>query len=172
MAELRSAMGITQASLYAAFGNKEQLFREAVELYRRTVGTTTARALEDKATAYESIQAMLQDAVETFTTTGRPAGCLVVLGAVNCSAENKPVQDYLLALRLRTPEAIAERIRRGQRDGDVPRDAPVEALAAFYATVLHGLSIQARDGVSRKTLTKVVDCAMKHLNRLRKRNER
>jgi len=160
MAELRSAMGITQASLYAAFRNKEQLFREAVDLYRRTAGTTTIRALEDNPTARESIEAMLRDAAEAFSTTGRPAGCLVVLGTMNCSPESKPVQDHLLAFRLKTPKAIAERIRRGQREGDVSKHTDADALAAYYATVLHGLSIQARDGAPRATLHSVVDCAM------------
>lgn len=160
MAELRSAMGITQASLYAAFGNKEKLFREAVDLYRRTAGTTTARALEEKPTARESIEAMLRDAVDAFTSTGRPAGCLIVLGTMNCSPESKPVQEHLLAFRLHTPQAIGDRIRRGQRDGDVQANAPVDALAAYYTTVLHGLSIQARDGAPRATLSLVVDCAM------------
>jgi AcrR family transcriptional regulator len=160
MAELRSAMGITQASLYAAFGSKEKLFREAVDLYRKTAGTTTARALEEKPTARESIETMLRDAVKSFTTAGRPAGCLVVLGTMNCSPESKPVKDHLLAFRLHTPRAIAERIRRGQREGDVPANAPAGALAAYYTTVLHGLSIQARDGASRSILSSVVDCAM------------
>jgi hypothetical protein len=56
--------------------------------------------------------------------------------------------------------AIAERIRRGQREGDVLANAPAEALAAYYTTVLHGLSIQARDGASGSILSSVVDCAM------------
>ena len=64
MADLRAALGITQASLYAAFGSKEQLFREAVDLYRRTANSSTARALETGRTAREAVQAMLQAAVE------------------------------------------------------------------------------------------------------------
>jgi AcrR family transcriptional regulator len=163
MADLRAAMGLTQASIYAAFGSKEQLFREAVELYRRTAGTTTVRALEDQPTALESIRAMLQDAAESFTSRGTPAGCLVVLGTMNCTPASKSVQDHLLSLRLRTPNAILERLKRGQREGDVPTGAPVEALAAYYTTVLHGLSIQARDGASRKVLMHVVECAMSTL---------
>ena len=119
MADLRGALGITQASLYAAFGKEELLFREAVDLYLRTAGTTTVRALANQPTARESIRAMLHDAARSFTTAGLPAGCLVVLGTMNCTPESKPVQDYLHSLRLRTPRAISERIKRGQREGDV-----------------------------------------------------
>lgn len=160
MADLRAALGITQASLYAAFGSKEQLFREAVDLYYRTTGLNTARALESDLNTREAIHAMLQDAVDTFTAPDAPGGCLVILGAVNCTLENKPVQDHLLSMRRQTSQAILDRLKRGQREGDVPKTAPSSALAAYYATVLYGLALQSRDGVSRKTLSTVVDFAM------------
>ena len=85
MADLRAALGITQASLYAAFGSKEQLFREAVDLYRRTAGFNTARALTIDSSAREAIHAMLQAAVDAYTAPGAPGGCLVILGATNCT---------------------------------------------------------------------------------------
>ncbi len=160
MAELRAALGITQASLYAAYGSKEQLFREAVDLYQQTDGITTPRALNAGLKARESIHAMLQDAVDAFTAPGAPGGCLIVLGTINCSVANRNVQDYMSSLRRETVKSIQDRLRRGQREGDVPKRAPIAELAEYYATVLHGLSIQARDGSSRKLLTHVVNCAM------------
>ncbi len=160
MADLRAALGLTQASLYAAFGNKETLFREAVGLYRRTDGNTTERALAGELSTRDAVHAMLQEAVNAFTARGAPGGCLLVLGAIHCAVENRAVQQHMASLRLQTVRDVARRIRRGQRAGDVPGTAPVAELAAYYATVLHGLSIQARDGASRKTLTAVVNCAM------------
>ena len=160
MADLRNALGIKQASLYAAYGSKEELFREAVALYQGTAGNTTSRALAADLSTQEAIHAMLQDAVNVFTQPGAPGGCLVVLGAIHCTVENKGVADHLSSLRRQTLKSIGDRLRRGQREGDVPNEAPVADIAAFYATVLHGLSIQARDGGSRKSLTHVVNCAM------------
>jgi AcrR family transcriptional regulator len=160
MADLRAALGITQASLYAAFGNKEQLFREAVDLYRRTAGFSTARAIGIDSSAREAIQAMLEAAVDAYTASGSPRGCLVILGATNYAIENKAVHDHLLSIRREMLESILDRLKRGQLEGDVPRDAPIVALATYYATVLHGLALQSRDGVSRKTLSQVVEFAM------------
>jgi AcrR family transcriptional regulator len=160
MADLRAGLGITQASLYAAFGSKEQLFREAVDLYRRTTGFSTARALASGTTAREAIHGMLQAAVVAFSAPGAPGGCLIILGATNCALENKAVQDYLLLIRRQMSQSISERLKRGQRDGDVPRTASIAALTAYYSTVLHGLALQSRDGASQKTLTQVVDFAM------------
>jgi AcrR family transcriptional regulator len=160
MADLRAGLGITQASLYAAFGSKEELFREAVDLYRRTAGFSTTRALEVGTTAREAIHAMLQAAVDAFSAPGAPGGCLLILGATNCAIENKAVQDYLLSIRRQISLSILERLKRGQQERDVPKAAPTTALAAYYSTVLHGLALQSRDGSSRKTLTQVVEFAM------------
>jgi AcrR family transcriptional regulator len=160
MADLRAELGITQASLYAAFGNKERLFQEAVELYRQTAGFSTTAALATGANAREAIRAMLQAAVNAFSAPDAPGGCLLILGATNCAVENKAVQDHLLFIRRQISQAILNRLKQGQQDGDVPKTAPVAALAAYYTTVLHGLALQSRDGASRKTLTQIVELAM------------
>jgi AcrR family transcriptional regulator len=160
MADLRAELGITQASLYAAFGNKERLFQEAVELYRQTAGFSTTAALATGANAREAIRAMLQAAVNAFSAPDAPGGCLLILGATNCPVESKTVQDHLLSIRRQISQFILDRLKLGQRDGDVPKTAPVVALTAYFSTVLHGLALQSRDGASRKTLTEVVEIAM------------
>ena len=160
MADLREALGINQASLYAAYGSKEDLFRETISLYLETDGVATSRALNGDLSTHDAVHAMLQDGVDMFTKNNAPRGCLLVLSTINCSAENKGVQDYLSSLRDQTRSDVETRLRRGQRDGDLAKNSPVSAMAAFYTTVLYGLSIQARDGATRKALTAIVNCAM------------
>ncbi len=106
------------------------------------------------------LHAMLQDGVDMFTADGAARGCHLVLSTFNCTIENRGIQEYLSSLREQTRVAIEARIRRGQVKGELARSAPVNPMAAFYATVLHGLSIQARDGSSRQLLTSVVKCSM------------
>jgi len=161
LAELKAAMGgITAPSLYAAFRSKEDLFREAVELYRRTDGTTTARALTEQPTARAAVETMLRDAVKAFTTPGKPSGCLIVLGAMNSAIDSRNVQEHLQAFRRQTPQLIRRRLERGVAEGDVPPDRDLAALASFYATLLHGLSIQARDGATRSDMMAAIECGM------------
>ena len=160
MADLRAELGITQASLYAAFGSKEQLFQETVELYRQTAGFATTAALATGGSAREAIHTMLQAAVDAFSAPDAPGGCLLILGATNCPVESRTVQDHLLSIRRQISRSILDRLKRGQRDGDIPTTAPITALTAYFSTVLHGLALQSRDGASRKTLTQVVEIAM------------
>jgi hypothetical protein len=103
---------------------------------------------------------MLQAAVDAFSAPDAPGGCLLILGATNCAIENKGVQDYLLSIRRKISQSILDRLKQGQRDGDVPKTAPVVALTAYCSTVLHGLALQSKDGASQETLTQVVELAM------------
>ena len=161
LVDLLEAMGnITPTSFYAAFGSKEELFREAVQLNNTTFGTNMVRNLNAQATARASIEALLRTAVNVFCETDHPRGCMTVLGATNCTRSNEKIQDYLRQMRLMTYKTIRQRLERGVKEGDVPAKADLNGLASFYTTVLHGLSIQARDNASRKALTTAVDYAM------------
>jgi AcrR family transcriptional regulator len=161
LVDLLEAMGnITPTSFYAAFGSKEELFREAVQLHSATFGTNIVRNLNDQITARASIEALLRTAVNVFCETDHPRGCMTVLGATNCTRSNEKIQDYLRQRRLMTYKAIRLRLERGMKEGDVPAKTDLNGLASFYTTVLHGLSIQARDNASRKALTTAVDYAM------------
>ena len=148
MSALVETLGIASARIYAAFGSKEQLFREAVALYEEGEGGFAPRALE-QATLREAIGSMLREAVLTYTRRGRPHGCLVVSSASSVSPDGEGVRDWLASHR-----------RQAQAEGELADGAAVQALGDHFATVLHGISVQARDGISRERLLAMVDVAL------------
>ena len=159
--DLQAAMGgISPPSFYHAFGSKEALFREAVDLYVATIGDPQVRALNQVATTRGAVEAMLRLTAEAFSRPGRPHGCMIVLGAMNCTPSGKAAQDFLHAIRLKAPKIIRQRLKRGVTDGDLPPHVSLTGLASFYATVLHGLGVRAGDGASRAALMAAVDGAM------------
>ncbi|MEU7315325.1 TetR/AcrR family transcriptional regulator [Streptomyces sp. NPDC007083] len=160
MADLTAAMGIRPPSLYAAFGSKEGLFRAAVALYRRTEGALTRRALAEAPTAREGVRRALRGNACAYTADGKPPGCMIVLAATNCTPENDGIRALLAEDRRATEGRIRERMDRGVAEGDLPAGTDTRGLAAFYATVLFGLSVQARDGVPRQDLLGAVEAAM------------
>jgi AcrR family transcriptional regulator len=161
LADLQKAMGgITAPSFYAAFGSKESLFREAVELYHRTQGAPMVKALTETSTARASIEALLRGIAGSFCQSGKPRGCLVVLGAMNCMPTNKSVEDFAREQRGLREKFMRQRLRRGIVEDDLPSGTDINALVSFYTSVIDGMAIQARDGASRKTLNAIVDCAM------------
>ncbi|PZG04409.1 TetR family transcriptional regulator C-terminal domain-containing protein [Nonomuraea aridisoli] len=129
-------------------------------LYGSTVGAPAQRALEEAPTAYEGIRAMLRANIVTFTDPERPPGCMVVLAAPAGSARNEEVAAFVTERRQAVRELFRQRLRRGVAAGDVPAGADLDALAALYATVLHGPAVQARDGADREELHAIIESAM------------
>ena len=159
--DLTTAMGISSPSLYAAFGCKEQLFREAVALYNETEGAAaasgTARA---KPTARDAIAEVLRHNVIAYTDPDKPRGCMIVLAATTDTERSRAVHEHLADWRMATEHDFRERIERGIADGDVPAGADAATIAAFYNAVNQGMAIQARDGADRAKLSAVAESAI------------
>jgi AcrR family transcriptional regulator len=169
MSDLVLALGLASSRIYAAFGSKEELFREAVALYRDGEGGNAIRALEAAPTARSGIERMLRTAVETYTQTNRPRGCMVVTAATNCSPENQAMMKWLSELRCARNRAILERLRRAVETGELASATNVQAFADYFGSVMSGLSVQARDGVSKSRLIATIPSALMPLEtRIRK----
>ena len=161
VADLTTALDIRPPSLYAAFGSKEQLFREAVALYEEIEGGPAFAVLAGGPTALAAVEAMLRANAVAYTEPGNPPGCLIVLGAVTFTPSSQGIHDFLAEARRSATEAVRERLRRGIADGDLPAGTDVDGLATYVMTVQYGMSLQARDGADLATLLAVVERAMR-----------
>lgn len=160
LSDLTRAMGINAPSLYAAFTCKQALFEEALELYEAAEGAMPKRLLREGRTAKEGIAAMLRFYAGYYVRTDHPPGCMVVLSAIVGAPENRSMRALMTRSRRAAMELLADRIRRGQAEGDVPATADASAIAAFYTTLVQGMSIQARDGATKKQLLASVEMAL------------
>jgi AcrR family transcriptional regulator len=160
MADLVSTLGLASARIYAAFGSKEDLFREAVGLYDAGEGGFATRALAEEPTAKGAIERILREAIETYTRKDRPKGCMVVSAATNCASENEGVREWLAEYRRRRTTSLVERLANAVTDGELAPGTDARMLGNYFATVLHGLSVQARDGVPKKQLLAMLPATM------------
>ena len=162
LAQLREAMGgISAASFYAAFSSKEALFNETIQLYLNTAGeqlrTTLSNPELDTVTA---IHTAFKQALLEQTDASHPRGCMVVLSATNCSPDNQHIQKAMAEERKQTRLAFRDCIQRGIESGNVSTETDAESLSLYYSTLLNGISIQARDGISLEELNKIIDLSM------------
>lgn len=158
--DLTAAMGINKPSLYSTFGCKEELFREAVSLYDKLEGAIVSGSLDAATSARSAIEDMLRANAKSYTSPEKPRGCMIVLASLLGAPDNQDVRTFLTENRLSGEQALRQRLERGLSDGDLVSDANIDQLAAFYTTVLEGLSIQARDGASSNKLSIIIDAAM------------
>ena len=158
LTELTRAMGINRPSLYAAFGDKAALFREAVASYGTGPGRYVRRAL-GQARARDVAETLLRGAVANAANPAHP-GCLWVHGALATGPENFPIRDEMVALRARGIAQIRARFERACTHGDLPQGTDTEALTLYLISMMHGIAVQAAGGFSREQLHRVADLAM------------
>lgn len=163
MQDLVTAMGINSPSIYAAFGSKEDLFRETVDLYANAEGSSSRCALQGPGSAKQAIRTMLTKNIEMFADRAMPRGCLIVLGAVHIGSQNPSLRAYVRDRRRDISDMVRQRLLRAATDGELAPDANVDALTALVITVLSGLSIQALDATPRQMLLDAVDIFIKSL---------
>jgi TetR/AcrR family transcriptional regulator, copper-responsive repressor len=152
LADLQGAMGMNPPSIYNAFGDKKALFEQSVDAYRKGPGCFAQKALEEEAEPRAAIKRLLMDAAATFTSKKYPAGCMIVLSALNCSDDDADVRDGLSRRRRASTHAIAARIAEAK----LPNGISAELMTDIVVTLFQGLSIRARDGATRAQLEAVV----------------
>jgi len=158
--DLTEAMNINRPSLYAAFGNKESLFRQALDLYAEEYfGYVQAALLEPTARGF--VEQLLLGHADAQTMPGCPAGCLTVQGGLATSPDARAICEELNARRAGSEQLIRQRLETAQQTGDVPADADPADLARFVATLSQGMAVQAAAGVSRSELHRVVQVALR-----------
>lgn len=167
IAHLTAAIGVSATSLYGVFPSKEALFEEAVALYQRTEGAFAAMALDRAKTAFGAVRDLLMGAAANYTGDDQANGCFVSLGVLSCGVEHREIAGRMTARRIAARDAIKARLNRGKDMGELIPTTDTDALSAFYAATLQGMSVQARDGASRYQLEQIARMALMPLDSCR-----
>ena len=162
MPDLTEAMGMNRPSIYSAFGNKEELFRKALERYAESTEASFREAL-NKPTIHESISACLCGAASAFACAESPRGCMAVQGALACSEYAEAARQEALTRREDVVKILQERFERSVAEGELPESTDVEGFARFYATIIQGMSVQSASGASCDQLRMIAETALKAL---------
>lgn len=163
IAELCQAMEINPPSLYSAFGNKSKLFLEAVNFYEKKYWDAPSKKLMSDPDIYRGIEVFFREAAHILVSPDSPCGCMVVLATINVCEDAEEIVKAIRELRMATKALFAELLQRGVDSGQLPSDTDVIALAGAFNTMLEGLSIQARDGLSPSELEHISAHAVKLL---------
>ncbi|WP_454884678.1 TetR/AcrR family transcriptional regulator [Sphingomonas oryzagri] len=159
LSELTDAMGITRPSLYACFGNKEALFKKALDLYETEKLAYMQTAL-DAPTARGVAERLLHGALANQTSSCDPKGCLGVISSVACGAEAEAIRAEVVARRASSKAAVVQRFERAKAEGDLPENIDPEALTNYIFALFQGLSVQAGSGTCCEELGRMVDTAL------------
>jgi AcrR family transcriptional regulator len=158
--ELTQAMGIASPSLYAAFGNKEGLFKAVLDHY----AARRAECLDEvmsAPTARETAERLLYGLIDLVTDPEEPPGCLLLQGGLSCGAATPGIPQELARRRADLEQALEKRFTWARNSGDLPKDTDPAALARYLAALCNGLAIEAAAGAKREALRQIADVALR-----------
>ncbi|GAA2683363.1 MULTISPECIES: TetR/AcrR family transcriptional regulator [Actinosynnema] len=160
LTDLTAAMGINRTSMYAAFGNKDELFRKALDRYAGTWASYARQALEESTSA-DVARAFLHGSVRSTTTPGSPRGCLGVQGALAVGDDARSAREALNAWRDEGCAWLRKRFEQAVAEGDLPAGSDPELLARYLMAVSNGIAVQAAGGAPPEVLELVADAALR-----------
>jgi TetR/AcrR family transcriptional regulator, copper-responsive repressor len=162
MQELTGAMGLSKPSLYAAFGDKEALYLKTLERYIALLIERHASVLNGEPDGRLAVERFLRSLAGMLADPEMPGGCFIINGTADCGGSTVPASvEMALREALQGSETmVLERLRRAREDGDLPKDAQPEKLAAMFGSIIAGLAVMAKSGASVEKLNVVIDTAM------------
>ena len=158
LSHLTRAMRINRPSLYAAFGNKQRLFRKALNRYVNGPVAWFGKALTAPK-AREVVEQIFSGTARMAENRGIPPGCLLVQGALACG--NAPARKEVAVRRTAVEIALRRRLQRAKREGDLPKNADPAELAHYVVTVVRGMAVQSAGGATRGQLRRVAQIALR-----------
>ncbi|MDV3456072.1 TetR/AcrR family transcriptional regulator [Sphingomonas sp. HF-S4] len=159
LTDLTDATGVSRPSLYSAFGNKEALFKKALDRYAREKLAFIDRAIEAP-TAREVAEDLLHGMLDRLADERDPKGCMGVINSVACGDEAEPIRADILARTLAIKAALIARFERAREEGDLPEQVEPAAITTYLMAILQGMALQSGNGAPTEELGSLVTSSL------------
>jgi AcrR family transcriptional regulator len=157
--DLVAATGMNRPSLYAAFGDKRDLYLKTLEYYRDEGRALAREALAGSPKLRVFLKRFYDKALDLYLAGG-PRGCFSIGTAATVAAVDDGVRAFLADSMRTTDSFLKHQIEKAREQGEIPRDADPVALAYLATATLHTLAIRSRAGLPRKELDALVKAAI------------
>jgi AcrR family transcriptional regulator len=160
--EIAEAVGVKKPSLYAAFGDKETLFRKVLQRYASKL-SGPIQALDRYDDIREAIEAFIELGITAGCSQGHPRGCLLASAFADSSGLPVNLAEEIKALINQADQVVAQRLKKAVRAGQLPADFDAKGTAKFLITLMHGIALRVRAGEGPTDLRRVKKAALRCL---------
>jgi AcrR family transcriptional regulator len=161
--EIAEAVGVKKPSLYAAFGDKEMLFRKVLQRYAAKL-SEPVQALDRYADIRDAIDAFIDLGIGGGCSQGHPRGCLLASAFANSTLLPPNLAKEVTVLINQADQVLGQRLKKAVRDGQLPADFDTKGTAKFLITLMYGISLRIRAGASRADLRRMKRAALRCLD--------
>ncbi|MEM7501949.1 MAG: TetR/AcrR family transcriptional regulator [Pseudomonadota bacterium] len=166
MEDIVKATGVSRYGLYSTFGNKRELFEQALERYADSMGRQSFLRLLEPDASVADIRAIFEERIDALFRGGKIRGCLLCNTAMEVAPHDDGIEEVLQRFMKRISKAFAIGLETAKARGDVAADLDAHSASDHLTSTLFGLVVLARSGFSESRLRSVVDDTVRSLEAL------
>lgn len=160
MEDIVRATGVSRYGLYGTFGNKRELFEQALERYADGMGKQSFLRLLEPEASLADIRKIFRERVADMCCTEENKGCLFIHTAMELAPQDLELRDVLQKFMKRIGRAFAVGLETAKEKGEVRKDLDVRAAGELLTSTMFGLAVLGRTGFTRATLDGIVESTL------------
>ncbi len=160
MEDIVQTTGVSRYGLYGTFGNKRELFEQALEQYAEGMGKQSFLRLLEPGASLDHIRRIFDDRVADMCCAEEHKGCLFIHTAMGLAPQDGELRGVLQRLMKRMSKAFAIGLDSAKGRGEVAKDVDVDAAGELLTSTMFGLAVLGRTGFPKATLDGIVDSTL------------
>ena len=160
MEDIVQATGVSRYGLYGTFGNKRELFEQALDCYADLMGKQAFLRLLEPGASLAHIRQIFDDRVADMSNAEESKGCLFIHTAMELGRQDEGLREVLRRFMGRMSKLFSAGLESAKRRGEVRADLDTEASGEMLTSTMFGLAVLGRTGFPRKTLDGIVESTL------------
>ena len=160
MEDIVQATGVSRYGLYGTFGNKRELFEQALDRYADSMGKQAFLRLLEPGASLEHIRRIFEERVADMCAVEENKGCLFIHTAMELAPQDNDLRDVLQKFMGRMGKLFAVGLESAKTRGEVRADLDVTAAGELLTSTMFGLAVLGRSGFPKATLDGIVDSTL------------
>ena len=160
MEDVVQATGVSRYGLYSAFGNKQELFEQALERFAEGMGKQSFLRLLEPEASLAHIRTIFDERVADMCCAEEHKGCLFIHTAMQLAPEDEELQDVLKRFMKRMSKAFAVGLESAKVTGEVRADLDSAVAGELLTSTMFGLAVLGRTGFGADALNDIVDSTL------------
>ncbi len=160
MEDIVRATGVSRYGIYGTFGNKRELFEQALERYAEGMGKRSFLRLLEPDASLDHIRAIFDERVAGICEREGNKGCLFIHTAMQLAPKDDDLRGVLQKFMKRIAKAFSIGLDSAKERGEIRPDVDVRAAGELLTSTMFGLAVLGRTGFPAETLNGIVDSTL------------
>jgi len=157
MDDIVRATGVSRYGLYGTFGNKRELFEQALDRYADSMGKQSFLRLLEPDASLAHIRRIFDERVADMCCSDESRGCLFIHTAMQLAPQDEDLKLVLQKFMSRMSKLFAVGLDAAKQKGEVRTDLDTQAAGEVLTSTMFGLAVLGRTGFGKDTLKGIVD---------------